>query len=126
VIDTILTPGGAATTAAVGMSIAPNPLDFGKVPRGQHADLALTVSNTGTGRLIIEAAAPPPGGISAPKAPFEILDQSLLGAVIAPGAHTSVAVRFTAPDQIAVYTDSIIIRSNAGEHTLALHGVSQL
>jgi hypothetical protein len=73
------------------ISVAPDPLDFGRVDVGQSLDKALMVRNTGTGTLSVTA-------LSTTNARFSVVPPPVCSPdcfTVAPGSQHSVTVRFS-------------------------------
>ena len=91
------------------IGVAPASLDFGTVTVGQTKDLAIAVSNTGTGFLTVRSLTASAGfSVVSPTTPFDV------GA----GASTTVTVRYApvasggAPGSVTTVTGSLTIISN--------------
>jgi hypothetical protein len=121
--DTLLGPGTAAVMP-VGMSALPSPIVFPDTAVGDTSEVVVTVRNTGTGNLVVD----PPGGVppgaeiaDGAAAVFQLRNDLVSGAVVAPEASATLTVAFT-PPQAQVYEAQLLIRSNAGVHRIAVRG----
>ncbi len=82
-------------------------VSFGNVAQGNTSNQTVTVTNTGTGNLIIGSVA----SANPLAAPFSITANGCSGHTLAPGAACILAVRF-APGSLNAFTDSFDIPSN--------------
>ncbi len=98
------------------ISVNPTPLDFGSIDVGGYSGLGVTVSNVGTGDLVI-------GTIGAPTAPFEILSDECSGQTLLDSMSCSVIITFT-PASAGVFTESLLIPSNDGDNLIVLLNVT--
>ena len=119
VVDILLSPGNTPATPAV--SISPSPVDFQNVAVGQSEIKAITVSNTGTGPLVVQGSRANPPGIEVVGAGFSIVDDAVEGATINAGASAVLSVRF-APPAPGAQGGTLTINCDAGKFPVTLTG----
>lgn len=123
VVDLLLSPGDTSKNPTV--SITPTPVDFGPVARGQNEDAILTISNSGSGPLVVNGDAAEPSGITLHGDPaFSIVSSALAGATINPSASVTMKLRFS-PTAATQASGTLTVASNAGTFPIPLTGVGQ-
>ncbi len=121
--DDATSPGPSPTPVPVEsprIEVEPNSLMFGAVEIGDSSDMAVTISNTGTGTLSIEAA------ISQESVAFALPDAAQV--TVPPGDTTSLTVRFM-PHEAVGFAATLEISSNDETHpttSVALAGTGTL
>ncbi len=86
------------------ISVSPPALDYGAIEIGRSQTLSVTVSNTGTGDLVL-------GTITPPAAPYSLTTDGCTGRTLAAAASCTVTLEF-APAAGGVFDSSLIIYSN--------------
>lgn len=119
VVDILLSPGD--TVSAPTISIAPSPVDFGNVAVGNNQTVAVTIANTGTGTLVVQAATSVPPGASITGDGFAFADEAVQGATINPGASVRLNITFS-PTNAEPHTGVLTINCNAGLFPVPLSG----
>jgi hypothetical protein len=119
VIDVLLSPGDSPGAPTV--SISPSPVDFQNVTVGQTDVKAITVSNTGTGPLVVQGAQANPAGVELNGVAFSLVDDAVEGATINTGASAVISVRF-APAAPGPQRGTVTINCDAGAFPIALSG----
>jgi hypothetical protein len=121
VVDLLLSPGTTSNNPTV--SIVPSPVNFGEVAHGQSGDAVISISNTGTGPLIINGISAEPPGVDLHGDPtiFAIADGVVAGATINPSASTTLKLRFS-PAVVGDASATLTIASNAGTFPIPLTG----
>lgn len=106
-------------------SLAPALLDFASITAGQTVRLSFKIRNTGDTALAIDCISP------APASPYSIDNQPTelnscgdgSSLQLAPSGETTLTVKF-APTSGGTFTGSFTIKSDAGDRTLNLQGIS--
>lgn len=114
VVDILLSPGD--TTKAPTVSIAPSPVEF---LAGTPAPKIVTVTNTGTSKLVVANKDADPPGVSVEGADFEAENDAVTGATINPAAAARITIRFT-PKGPSTKDGMLTIQCNAGTFKVPL------
>jgi hypothetical protein len=119
VVDILLSPGDTQNAPTV--SISPSPVNFGSSTVGQTGTSVVTVTNTGSGALIVQGAnANPPGTVIAGSG-FAFSNDAVGGATINPGSSALLTVSFR-PTAADPYEGTLTINCNAGTFPVRLTG----
>jgi len=117
VVDVLLSPGDVKTAPTV--SVEPSPIGFAE----NRSTRVATVTNSGTGKLVISNATANPPGVSVEGEGFTITNNAVAGATVNPGAAARLTISFDAnsPGQ---KEGVLIIHSNAGTFKVNLTGTA--
>lgn len=119
VVDILLSPGDTVNQPTV--SISPAPLAFGNVTVGQSSVLPVTITNTGSGPLVVQGPGASPPGLVPPGSFFAIADEAIQGATINPGSSAIVQIEFS-PTAAGLQTGTVTLNCNAGQFPVSLTG----
>ena len=119
VVDILLSPGDTVNQPTV--SISPAPLAFGNVAVGDSPVLPVTITNTGSGPLVIQGPAASPPGLVPPGSPFAIADEAIQGATINPGSSAIAQIKFS-PTTPGQQSATLTLNCNAGQFPVSLTG----
>jgi hypothetical protein len=123
VVDLLLSPGDSSSNPTV--SITPTPVDFGPVVHGQNGDATITISNTGSGPLVVNGESAEPKGVVLHGDPaFSIASGVVAGATINPSASATLKIRFS-PALAGQASATLTIASNAGTFPIPITGTGQ-
>jgi hypothetical protein len=121
VVDILLSPGD--TTNEPTVSIAPAPLVFGEVAVGQSPALPLTITNTGSGPLVVQGPAANPKGLVVTGLAFRLADEAIQGATINPGSSAILTIEFApTADTTGQQIGTLTLNCNAGQFPVSLTG----
>ncbi len=103
------------------INISPSMLDFGSINVGQSPTQAITVSNSGSGDLVIQP-------VAATSSPFPIVSDSCSGKILASSSSCSITIQF-APTEQGTFNGLLNILSNDADNpsvTVNLNGAALL
>jgi len=117
------TDQGSASASTVGRALAktaelqvdPKAVSFGGTTINGTLDANLVISNTGATALVLQ-------GFVVPASPFSAVQLPTAGTTIAPDKSLSLALKFS-PLAKAMYTDSITLKTSAGNLAVPLSGI---
>lgn len=123
----ITSDGGSATVSLSGtgvnaavpkLSVSPTSLNFGNIPYGNAWPLKVKITNTGNAPLVIKNIyLSPVNGLI-----FRVSTSWATMTIMNPNTSQEVVVTFS-PLTAQIYTDSLVIETNAGSESVALYGV---
>ncbi len=110
--------------------LAPALIDFGSITKGQFSTYSFKIKNTGDVSISVDCISPDPATLtpfSFSNLPKELAACSEAGSAtqltLVPSAEVTLTTKFS-PDGEGTFMSSFTIKSNAGERTVALQGIS--
>ncbi|MFN3534057.1 MAG: choice-of-anchor D domain-containing protein, partial [Desulfatiglandales bacterium] len=110
--------------------LAPALIDFGSITKGQFSTYSFKIKNTGDVSISVDCISPDPATLtpfSFSNLPKELAACSEAGAAtqltLVPSAEVTLTTKFS-PDEEGTFMSSFTIKSDAGDRTVALQGIS--